>query len=429
MEGFCLRWSVLLILTLFTAPSWQDVNIELKKGSISLGENYQYTDYSYFSHRFANIPNGGKVTGYVWKWQQFQLPVNGCEYIPPIPSSASGSKDVLWFALIESPNSECPESMINNVRNAGFYLVLGYTNGSSSASDLSKSLIKSNFRVVSISGDYAINTLWNVAATNTVTADDDATSVTIEVRNDDAWFVSLPLSISFLALSFFILSYLTIYYYRKSRERRGLYQIRPATARDPLLQERYNQARIARQELIENILRQLQALQAENPRHPPLGEAATLTLPQRTYADLSRDFSSKETCAICVEEFQEDDVTRILPCSHFFHPACIDPWLTDHSSMCPLCKQPVSAPQGDARDNPVLIREDDSFESLSSTSTDSASAEEEFGTPNASTPAIAMMTSASPPDQMRGSSVNGESSGSLLSDTPLLHRSRPHERH
>lgn len=41
-------------------------------------------------------------------------------------------------------------------------------------------------------------------------------------------------------------------------------------------------------------------------------------------------------CAICIADFVESEEVRVLPCSHRFHPACIDPWLLNVSGTCPI---------------------------------------------------------------------------------------------
>ncbi|KAI8868355.1 hypothetical protein GQ42DRAFT_125382 [Ramicandelaber brevisporus] len=52
-----------------------------------------------------------------------------------------------------------------------------------------------------------------------------------------------------------------------------------------------------------------------------------------------------ESCSICIEEFAVDDIVRVLPsCRHVFHSACIDPWLTATSALCPLCKADTRTP-------------------------------------------------------------------------------------
>ncbi|OMH84231.1 Receptor-like protein [Zancudomyces culisetae] len=44
------------------------------------------------------------------------------------------------------------------------------------------------------------------------------------------------------------------------------------------------------------------------------------------------------TCAICIDDFVAGVKVRKLPCTHFFHTECIDPWLQKQSALCPVCK-------------------------------------------------------------------------------------------
>ncbi|RMJ16584.1 hypothetical protein CDV36_003763 [Fusarium kuroshium] len=43
-------------------------------------------------------------------------------------------------------------------------------------------------------------------------------------------------------------------------------------------------------------------------------------------------------CSICTEDFATQEEVRVLPCKHEFHPSCIDPWLVQQSTKCPLCR-------------------------------------------------------------------------------------------
>lgn len=45
-------------------------------------------------------------------------------------------------------------------------------------------------------------------------------------------------------------------------------------------------------------------------------------------------------CHICLARFEHRiTIIRELPCGHIFHPECIDEFLTQNSSLCPMCKQ------------------------------------------------------------------------------------------
>ncbi|XP_006425458.2 RING-H2 finger protein ATL65 [Citrus clementina] len=55
----------------------------------------------------------------------------------------------------------------------------------------------------------------------------------------------------------------------------------------------------------------------------------------------STTFANK-VCAICLDDYADTDVVRILPrCLHVFHKECIDKWLCVKSLQCPICRDPT----------------------------------------------------------------------------------------
>ncbi|CAH8387366.1 unnamed protein product [Eruca vesicaria subsp. sativa] len=49
--------------------------------------------------------------------------------------------------------------------------------------------------------------------------------------------------------------------------------------------------------------------------------------------------STSISCAICIEDYRIGDKLRILPCNHKFHVGCVDLWLGQRRSFCPVCKR------------------------------------------------------------------------------------------
>ncbi|KAF8016523.1 hypothetical protein BT93_H1901 [Corymbia citriodora subsp. variegata] len=79
-----------------------------------------------------------------------------------------------------------------------------------------------------------------------------------------------------------------------------------------------------------------------------LDDAAIRSIPIlqfRNRGGKSRDFGERSfcECAVCLNEFQEDEKLKIIPnCSHVFHIDCIDIWLQNNAN-CPLCRTSVSS--------------------------------------------------------------------------------------
>jgi len=50
---------------------------------------------------------------------------------------------------------------------------------------------------------------------------------------------------------------------------------------------------------------------------------------------------SMTTCAICLDNFEDNHTVRMLLCKHVFHDKCIQEWFKKSSNCC-LCKQDLS---------------------------------------------------------------------------------------
>ncbi|XP_078447597.1 E3 ubiquitin-protein ligase Os03g0188200-like [Wolffia australiana] len=60
--------------------------------------------------------------------------------------------------------------------------------------------------------------------------------------------------------------------------------------------------------------------------------------PTKNYGDHVLLLDEDTLCTVCLAEYKEKDVLRVLPhCGHAFHVSCIDMWL-QHRSTCPVCR-------------------------------------------------------------------------------------------
>lgn len=75
---------------------------------------------------------------------------------------------------------------------------------------------------------------------------------------------------------------------------------------------------------------------ARTQSHAPSGSSRQVS----TADPVMPDAIGNETCPICIVDFEEGDDLRVLPCEgkHKFHQACVDPWLLELSTSCPICR-------------------------------------------------------------------------------------------
>jgi hypothetical protein len=80
--------------------------------------------------------------------------------------------------------------------------------------------------------------------------------------------------------------------------------------------------------------------QADVPPARPRAGPSIATTASSAQEDPLPEAIGRETCPICIVDFEDGDDVRVLPCEgqHVFHQACVDPWLLELSSSCPICR-------------------------------------------------------------------------------------------
>ena len=63
-----------------------------------------------------------------------------------------------------------------------------------------------------------------------------------------------------------------------------------------------------------------------------------ITAEQLDQLKKQKDNEGLAKCMVCLVEYEVDESVRTMPCLHTFHKECIDKWLLERGSTCPICK-------------------------------------------------------------------------------------------
>ncbi|KAL4870080.1 hypothetical protein BDV12DRAFT_166558 [Aspergillus spectabilis] len=73
---------------------------------------------------------------------------------------------------------------------------------------------------------------------------------------------------------------------------------------------------------------------------PPAPEDAIQALPKKAANEEMLGTEGKAECSICMDSVKTGDEVTVLPCTHWFHPQCIEMWLNQHNT-CPHCRRGI----------------------------------------------------------------------------------------
>ncbi|KAJ5773358.1 hypothetical protein N7457_008254 [Penicillium paradoxum] len=92
---------------------------------------------------------------------------------------------------------------------------------------------------------------------------------------------------------------------------------------------------------------------------PPASDNAIQSLPKKKVDREMMGVEGNAECSICMDSVELGTEVTVLPCTHWFHFACIEAWLTQHNT-CPHCRRGIASNIGSGDgtcENPLVIQD------------------------------------------------------------------------
>ncbi|OBT60407.1 hypothetical protein VE03_10234 [Pseudogymnoascus sp. 23342-1-I1] len=95
------------------------------------------------------------------------------------------------------------------------------------------------------------------------------------------------------------------------------------------------------QEALDRIISTLMEQHPTSNAHGPAPAEAIASLPKKKIDKEMLGPEGKAECSVCMDDVVLDEEVVALPCSHWFHEACVKAWLSEHNT-CPICRTGVA---------------------------------------------------------------------------------------
>ena len=92
----------------------------------------------------------------------------------------------------------------------------------------------------------------------------------------------------------------------------------------------------------ENFINIITAFDLQHKGNPPASDRAINNLKKVEINDKNINEFDGQTCNVCLENFNEGQISIKLDCGHFFHEKCIVHWLKMRNT-CPVCRHELES--------------------------------------------------------------------------------------